>query len=537
MIKTLRIQNIILVEHAHINFSVGLNILTGETGSGKSAIMNGLGLAVGERSDVAMIRKGCEKGTVEAVFDCENDLILQKLLEECGIDCDSSQEIIIKREISISGKHRLFINHQPAQLVLLKKIGVHLANIVGQHANHQLFSIDFHREVLDLFGDLEPLLLKFKLRYEQESIIRKKLSELNNQEAQRLREIDRLKIEIEELDEAQLKKGEDEELFSEYSLLVNGKELSEKIQEINRALSGEKQAVLTVLNRTKGILDSLVTIDPNFRETALAFQNAFLELQEISHTMLKYQDSIQNDPYRIDTVNDRLSLINKLKRKYGTTIEEIQVYYEEIIAKLNFLENADIHMEELTAQLQKLEADTNTLAENLTSKRQDFSKKLSVALTKQLASLNMPKASFIVNVSSQKRTSHGDDKVEFFLQPNVGEHQIPLRDAASGGEVARVLLAIQTLLAGKAKIKTLIFDEVDANIGGETASIVGEKLREIASQHQVICVTHFPQVATKAHHHFQIYKHEKEGRTLTEVRSLDASSQPKELERMMGIIN
>lgn len=534
MLKFLRLQNIILVEQADIPFSTGLNILTGETGAGKSAIMKGLGIAVGERSDTSMIRKGSEKGIVEAVFDIEQYPFLIQLLEESGIDHEPNQDLLIRREISLSGKNRLFINNQLAQLTLLRKLGLQLAHMVGQHANQQLFSLEYHRSVLDLYAGLDSFVETYKESYEKENTIRQELELLINQESQRLREIDICQKELEELDEAQLKEGEDEELFSEYTLLVNAKELSEHIQEINKSLSGDRQPIIAGLHRNKTILDSLAKIDPTFAEIGQTFHNALLELQEISYTLLRYQNSIQDDPNRLDQINDRLTLINKLKRKYGAVIQDINNYYAETKSKLQQLENADTRIEALKEELQQIELHTNFLAKELTAKREQGAKKLEKALTKQLHSLNMSKAQFIVQVAPQKRTANGDDKVEFFLQPNVGEHQIALKDAASGGEVSRVLLALQTLLAGKAKIPTLIFDEVDANIGGETATIVGEKLEEIGLQHQVICVTHFSQVASRAHHHLQISKLEKEGRTVTQVQRLDAKSQEKELERMLG---
>lgn len=534
MLKHLRLQNIILVEQADIPFNAGLNILTGETGAGKSAIMKGLSLALGERSDTGMIRRGCEKGIVEAIFDVELDSSLFQLLEEAGIDHDTQQELIIRREISLSGKSRVFINNQLAQLALLRKIGTQLAQIVGQHANQQLFSLDYHRETLDTYGDLQSLLLEYKGSFEQENTIRHELDLLIRQESQRVREIDICQRELDELEEAQLKEGEDEELFAEYTLLVNSRELVEKVQEINQGLSGERQAILSALNRHKLALDSVVKLDPSLTDTAQAFQNALIELQEISHTLRRYQSSLQEDPGRLDEINDRLTLINKLKRKYGSTLEEVQTYRESTKKKLQRLENADAQIELLQDQLKLAEEKTNRLASQLTEKRQSSGSQLELALTLQLHSLNMSNSRFIIEITSQKRTSFGDDRIEFFIQPNKGEHQIALRETASGGEVSRVLLALQTLLAGKEKIPSLIFDEVDANIGGETAAIVGEKLRSIGQQHQVICVTHFPQVACRAHHHLQISKQEKEGRTLTQVFSLNTETQQKELERMVG---
>lgn len=416
----------------------------------------------------------------------------------------------------------------------MRKLGLQLVQIVGQHANQCLLSLDYHREVLDLYGNLHSLLHRYQQIYDTEKKLRQELEQLIQQEAQRLREIDVCQREIEELEEAQIKEGEDEDLFAEYTLLSNAEEVSTKIGEINQSLSGERQPLLAILNRQKQSLEALVHFDASLRETAQAFQNAFLELQEISHTMRYYQSRLHFDADRLHEINERLTLLNRLKRKYGATVEEILAYQTQTRAKLKRLENADSEIENLQQQLQEAEAQTQQFAHELTYKRQQCALEFEKALTMHLHSLNMSKAQFYIQVASQKRTREGDDRIEFFLCPNVGEHQIPLKEGASGGEISRVLLALQTLLAGKEQTATLIFDEVDANIGGETATIVGDKLREISQQHQVICITHFPQVASQADHHLQISKEEKDGRTLTIVQELDSLSRQLELARMAG---
>ncbi|WP_068468091.1 DNA repair protein RecN [Candidatus Protochlamydia phocaeensis] len=534
MLKHLRIQNIILVEKADISFNSGLNILTGETGSGKSAIMHGLSLAIGERMDSSLVRKGCEKGIVEAIFDIDH-LHVNALLAESGIDHDPGQELIIRREIPLSGKGRIFINHQPVQASLLRKLGQSLVQIVGQHANQSLLSIDYHRDVLDLYGELGSLLQAYQDSFEKENDLRRRIEELTRQEAQRLREIDVCQRELEELDEAHIKLGEDEELFAEYTLLFNAEELAEKIHEVSQALAGERQAILATLNRQKQTVESLVKFDSSLQETVQAFQNALIELQEVSHTLRCYQGHIHHDPERLEWVNDRLTLLNRLKRKYGSTLEDILAYQARTKQKLQQLENADIEIEKLQDALKDIEQRTNQFAQDISAKRRHFAVKLEQDLTAQLHALNMSKAEFKVVVTEQKRTVHGDDRIEFFLRPNVGEHEIALKEGASGGEISRVLLALQTLLAGKEQTPTLIFDEVDANIGGETATIVGDKLKNISRQHQVICITHFPQVASQAHHHLQISKIEKEGRTITLIQELDEHARKQELARMAGI--
>jgi DNA repair protein RecN (Recombination protein N) len=534
MLKYLLIQNIILVEKGTLSFNVGLNILTGETGSGKSAIMHGLSLAIGDRTDTNLIRRGCEKGVIEAVFDVDNPNIFS-LLVEGGIDHECGQELIIRREISLGGKGRIFINNQLVQLSFLRRLGTLLVQIVGQHANRSLLSLDYHREVLDLYGDLNPLLSRYQQSYDSEGIIKQELGKYFREEAERLREIEVYKREIEELDDAQIKPGEDDDLFAEYTLLSNAEEISLKINEINQILSGERQPLLAILNRQKQSLETLIHFDSSLKETANAFQNVFLELQEISYTLRHYQSHLHWDPERLAEINERLTLLNRLKRKYGSTVEEILAYQRQIRIKLKDLENADSKIENLQIQLSEHEIKTQELAKELSLKRQHYALQFGKDLTAHLHSLNMSKAEFTVQITKQKPIREGEDLVEFFLYPNVGERRIALKDGASGGEISRVLLALQTLLAGKEQTATLIFDEVDANIGGETATIVGDRLREISKQHQVICITHFPQVAKQANHHLQISKEEKEGRTITLIQELDAESREVELARMAGL--
>lgn len=533
MLKHLRIQNLILVENATITFNPGLNILTGETGSGKSAIIHGLGLVIGERGDTSLIRKGCDKGVVEAVFDLSSDL--SALLSEGGIDHEPEQELIIRREISLSGKSKIFINHQLAQSAFLRKLGAQMVQVIEQRANQTLLSLDYHRQVLDLFGDLSPYLKSFQLHFKTENDLRDKLEQLIREESQRLREIDICQREWEELEEAHLTLGEDEELFAEYTLLFNSEELSDKVKGIIQILSGDKHNILGVLISQKQTLETLLNYDAALNEPLQGFQNALFELQEVFHTLRQYQNRLNYDPARLQWINERLSLLNRLKRKYGSTVEEMIAYHSRTKNKLEKLQNGELEIENLQKALLEAERLTQGTAQLLTEKRAACSLELEKELTFQLQSLNMAKAELKVCVANQKRTSLGDDKVEFFLQANFGEHQTSLREGSSGGEISRILLALQTILAGKEQIPTLIFDEVDANIGGETAAIVGDKLKEIGQKHQVICITHFPQVASLAHYHFQISKVEKDGRTITEVEELDAASRKRELARMAGI--
>jgi DNA repair protein RecN (Recombination protein N) len=534
MLRELRIFNIILIESSVITFQRGLNVITGETGSGKSAVMHALGFISGARSDISLIRKGCDKGAVEAAFDIEDLPNVLQLLDSAGIEHVAGNDLIIRREIAAGGKSRAFINNQMVQLTLLKMIGEQLIGLLAQHANQNLLSTTYHRQIVNIYGRLETATADFGKSWKEELQLKDRLDKLIGNEAGRLRSIESYSRELKELKEADVKDGEDEELYAEYSLLSNAEELSAKASQLHQGFNGDRNAILPFLQRIHRTLQELTALDPTLSDCEQSFANAVLEIQEIAHTLSTYQSRIEYDPIKIEKLNDRLSLINSLKKRYGATVSEINNYINSITEKLNDLENADLDIEKLTAELQIANEKNHAFAKELTDKRKHAAGKFQTSIAKELKSLNMPKVEFFADILSQKRDHSGDDTIEFFLQPNVGEHKIPLKGCASGGELSRVLLALHTVLAGKDGIPTIVFDEIDSNIGGETANVVGEKLKKISSNQQVICITHFPQVARHATRHLQISKTEKSGRTVTNIQQLDDSTRQHELARMLG---
>ncbi len=534
MLKQLNMKNIILVESATIDFSEGFNVLSGETGSGKSAIMAAIGLIIGGRADTGMIRKGVEKGIVEAIFDIKGISAIETLLEQGGIDCDEIDELYIRREISANGKSRAFINNQLAQLSLIRTLCSHLISLVAQHANQDLLTLERHRVILDLFGDLQEEVSLFSYHWEEEINLHNEIETLIHNEAQRLREIEVCQMILEELVEANLKRGEDEELFHEYTLLAHAEELSVKVQDIYRMLSAEKTSVLSSLQRHKNAFEALTEIDSSLAPLYQSFQNALLELQEVSNTLNIYQSRIEYNPQRLLDINERLTLMTRLKKKYGSTLDEILTFAEDNKKKLQELQNVDCKIEQLQEKLKGIKARNNWQAVQLTQRRIQTAENLAIALKKELRSLNMPNVDFQIEITPQKRGGFGDDRIEFFLMPNIGEQRIAIKDFASGGELSRVMLALQTILSGKEQIATIVFDEIDANIGGETAKDVGNKLKTIGKKQQVLCITHFPQVAEYADHHFQISKRIVDNRTITFIHALDESTRKNELARMAG---
>lgn len=535
MLKQLIIKNIILIESADISFQPGLNALSGETGSGKSAILAALSLIFGGKADLQLIRHGREKASIEAFFEFKAPPMLLHLLDEAGIHYTQDEGLIIKREMSANGKNRSFINNQAASLHLLKAISPFIGRIISQHASQWLLLTDKHRDIVDIYGNLQNERQSFSKSFLKESALKQELTELIQNEQQRIRDIEIYKAQIEEITEANIKNNEDEEVFTKYSFLANAENIASKADEIQKALTGGKTPFLTILSKLKPNFEYLSTIDSSLKDTAISFQNALLELEEVSYSLRDYLGKIECDPKKTQELSERLKKITKLKKKYGNTLFEIENFLKDTEKKLYALETVDEKIEGLQEELNSLHEENNILALTLSEKRKQAAKKLESAISDELKSLNMPKAIFEVCFDKIEKNKTGTDFIEFYMTPNLGEHKIPVKESASGGELSRILLAIQSILAENEKIPTLVFDEIDGNIGGETASIVGEKLKKMGTYSQVLCITHFPQVAKQADHHLAVSKKEEAGRTFTEVLNLkNKKIRLQEITRMMG---
>lgn len=531
MIRVLRIFNLILVESAEVSFDRGFNVLSGETGSGKSAIMAALSLVLGYRSDASLIRNGKEKAAIEAVFDFPLEPSFSELLKKSGIDFDADEEILIRREIAASGKSRAFVNNQMATVSLLRKIGGCLVKFLGQHASQKLQTLDFHRYSLDHFGNIETEL--FSKSYKELQNLSKKLKEHQSSESERLREIDAIKRQRGEIEDVDPKPSEDEDLFREYERLSASEEFQEICGTLFAALQGEEGALsrLSVLNRQ---FERAAQIDPRLNEALGLFNQSLIELGEVCHALEKARSQNEFNPQRLKTASERLSRIHQLKKKYGATLEEVEAYRTSLKGRLEELEAAECSIEKVQKEIDFKKAECDRMAASLTQSRRQAAKKMEKAMQKELQSLNMPEVSFRIRIDKQNRTESGGDSVCFYFRPNIGENEISVAECASGGELSRIMLALQVLLAGKEKIPTIVFDEIDAGIGGRTAQAVGKKLQEIGKRHQVLCITHFPQVAKLASHHLQISKEEIGGRTLTVIDALGDAARSEELERMKG---
>lgn len=534
MLQTLCIQNIILIERAEIGFEKGFHAISGETGAGKSAVILALGLVAGTRSDTSMIRAGAEKGVVEALFDPDDSAKVRDLLDEAGIEACPHESLVIRRELQSSGRSRAFINDQLVTLALLKSVGGRLIELVNQHASQELRELEGHRRILDLFGGHQLSLNAFAEAWRLENQLRAERDLLVRQESERLRERESCRLQRDELQAAAIREGEEEALFSDYTRLSHAEELLAGVEELSRAIGGEENSVLTLLSQQKPNVQRLSKLDLSLQELDEAYQRVLCELQEMSYLLSTYLGRIECNPERLATINERLTLMSRLKKKYGPSMLELLAYQTQLEHKLAELENADVRLESLQLQLQQAEQLTQRRAEELTAQRKAAAERLEEQLVVQLAALNMPKVRVETRLTPQKRTSHGDDLVEIFFTPNAGERLLPLQESASGGELSRFLLALKAILAEKEAVSTLVFDEIDANIGGETALIVGRKLAEIGQSCQVLCITHFPQVARLATSHLHITKQEHLGRTLTCVRTLEGAEREGELLRMIG---
>lgn len=534
MLKHLTLKNLVLIESCEVDFVQGLNILSGETGSGKTAVIEALNLVMGHRAETSIIRKGTDKASVEAAFEIHSSPSLLHILEEGGITIDPNELLIIRREISRTGKNRSFVNCQMVSLPLLQKVGGYLIDLVSQHSHHDLRSSDTQRNIVDLYGDLQKDIATFFESWKKEQEIRNQLGSLLTVSASSQREMDMCRFELQEITDAAIGENEEERLFEEHGRIAHSQELTQKLDLVCQGLGDSPQSLIALLARYKSIVQSLMHLDPALGDPFNILQEAALNLNESFRFLSAYLNTLENDPKRFEYLEMRLSEIQKIKRKYGKSYKEIEHYKNQLQEKLSKLENLDQEIEEAKGQLRDLEARTLHLSKILSEKRSLSSKKLQSSLTCAIQELNMERADLTIEIKPQPRSSTGEDAVHFWLAPNLGEPSVLVKDSSSGGELSRLMLAIKTTLAEKNQTPVIIFDEIDANVGGETASIIGEKLHALGKFRQILCITHFPQVASKADHHLLVRKDEFEGRTLSFIQPVSGREKEKELLRMLG---
>lgn len=537
MILELYMKNCALIEELRLDIDRNLNILTGETGSGKSIIIGALGLCLGGKYDRSFLRKGTKKGLVEALFDVNNQKLKEKLLEN-GIDIEDDNQIIISREIFDDGKSISRINGRNVKVSFLKEISNYLIDIHGQHQNQVLFNKDTHIDFLDLFG--EELLHKAKSNYEsmysEYNGVKRDLNVLteNKDDMQIQREIDLMKFQINEIESANLNENEYEDLLKQREVYRNGEKIFTNLNNAYLNLYDGSMNSVDLISKSLGDLSAIAQYDEKLNDYNEIIERIMYELQDISRDIRSYKENIDFSPYELEQIEQRVDEINTLRRKYGDTIEEILAYKDKINESLDEILNRDEKVEQLKLKLKEIENILKVKADKLTQKRKEVASNLQEKLLYELRSLNMKNVVFKVAFNECTFNSKGQDDIEFMISFNLGEDIKPIYKVASGGEMSRFMLAFKTILADIDEIDTLVFDEIDTGISGIAAQIVGEKLSFVAKKKQIICITHLPQIAANADTHYCIEKKTSNERTFTVINKLNDEERKDEIARLIA---
>ena len=535
MLQTLYIENIAVIEKSAIDFSSGLNVLTGETGAGKSIIIDAINAIMGQRTSREIIRTGASSAFVSAQFDNVNAAVRRKL-EGFGFDSDED-ELLLQRTLSASGKSTCKINGRPATAAMLREIAAGLINIHGQHESYELFSPETHIDYIDRYGRLIPALEDYKEKYKRYLILQKKLNEANSDESSRLSEIDMLSFQSKELFDADIQIGEEEALDSERSALMNFEKLSSLLNRAHMLLSGEDNSGCELVDMAANAMQNAANYSADYEEISNTLTDVYYNLRDCAELVSDALDNLESDPERLEEIEERLDLINRLTRKYNCTADELPALAEQMQSRLEELLNFDRNRDELIAACKAAREEAEQSALALSNNRQKTAAEFAEKVKAEMSFLNMPNVELVPFFEESALSPKGMDKMELLISANPGETPRPVAKIASGGELSRMMLAIKTVLAGTDTVDTLIFDEVDTGISGSAAEKVGLKLREVSSERQVLCVTHQAQIAALADHHYLIKKQVEQGRTFTEVQPLDHDGRVNELARIIGGVN
>ncbi len=532
MLNELVIRNIAIIDNLHVSFHPGLNVLTGETGAGKSIIIDAVNLLLGGRASTDLIRTGEEEAAVECLFDLSDEEGVARRLASAGIDANG--ELLVKRTLSRSGRSRFYMNGGPATLSLLAEISSMLVNIYGQHESQTLLKPENHLFLLDGFGRIDSLRENYHGLYEDYQKTREQILLLEQGERESCRRMDLLSFQLREIEEAALVPGEDESLEEENRRLVHGERLIRSSISAYDVLYDGEGAILGRLRRIIEDLEETGRLDPELLSLASGLREPYLQLEDTALSLRDYGTRMEADPERLVAVSDRLDLIRRLKRKYAPTIEEILSFKEETGRELQTLMGRDENLEMLRARLEELESGLREAGEGLSRARSEAAGELEAAMEREMADLAMKNAGFHVSFHQHDEPrATGMERVEFLFSPNPGESPKPLARIASGGELSRLMLALKQIHP-ESDVPTLIFDEVDSGIGGAVSTTVGKKLKRVAGNQQVLCITHLPQVAACADHHFKVTKHTESGRTRTSMETLSEDMRARELARMLS---
>lgn len=540
MLLSLMVKNFALIEEAKIDFSSGFNILTGETGAGKSILIDAFGAILGGRMSNSYIRDGENSFLVQAVFDIsDNKDLISWLIDRAIVDSeDDCQELIIVRRVLSNGKNIVTVNGISTTTTVLKELRNFLVDIHGQYENQRLLVPSTHLKLLDLYGDKKiiPTLTEYKQTYFLWRDLAKKISTFNENVLQSERRRDLLIWEIQEIEQANLKLNEEDKLNSESSLLANSEKIAFSLNNAYQLLDGteDTSSVLDMLSTIKKELESASRYVDAAGELLNVVSESIYSLQDVKHEILLQAESIEANPERLQVVQKRLDIIYRLKKKYGATIKEVLEYLEQSRTEYEELSNLSNNLEELMAEESRLLIKLQVLADKLTQERTIVAQELCSNLTQHINDLGMEKAIFSVEIKlKEEYTENGIDDVQFYFSANLGQVPRPLQQVASGGEISRIALAIKTVLIDESNIPTMIFDEVDTGVGGVTAQRMAEKLSFIATNRQVLCITHLPQIAAMADRHIFIEKNETIDSTITTIKNLSEDQRISELMRML----
>ena len=532
MLSLLHIENIAVIEQAEIAFDRGFNVLTGETGAGKSIVIDAISAILGERTYRDVIRTGTARAFVSAVF---TDVPELPWFQENRVDYESG-ELLVQREIYGDGKNVCRVNGRPVTVAILKKLGGQLVNIHGQHDSQQLFDETKHLSYLDLFAQNAPAREAYERAYEQVAALRQEKERLTMDEGEKLRRVEALQYQLEEIQRARLQPGEDEALERCRKLLQNAQKLSEHLAMALDALAGgdEQSGAADLTGEAEHTLSRIARYDDAIAALSERLGTVQIELSDVAEEIRERLEQLAYSGEELEQIESRLDVLHRLRRKYGGSVEEILEYAQRAQAELDEITFSEERLEQLEAVLQAAAEEAWRLGLQLRETRRQAAQAMETRLSQELAALDMPRAQFICELTEQPLGPSGIDQLRFLLTANVGEALKPLSKVASGGELARIMLAIKNVLAEQDQVGTLIFDEVDAGVSGRAAQKVAEKLRSVSRSKQVLCVTHLPQIAAAADVHLLIAKSERQGRTYTQVTPLDRAGRTREIARIIG---
>lgn len=532
MLELLHIENIAIIEAADIEFAPGFNALTGETGAGKSIVIDSLSAVLGQRTSRELIRTGADKAFVSAAFSGT----APELTEELGIQPEADGTLLLQREIQTDGKNVCRVNGRPVTVGQLRALGARLLNIHGQHDGQQLLDEEQHIVYLDSFGRVESLAITYAEKYKNFTDIRRQIGALQMDEAEKARRVDTLQYQIEELRRAKLTPGEEEELTARRGMLRNAEKFLDAVAGADYALNGDDSGggALSALRQAQDALSGVRHLDDAFGQLYERLGEAYSEVYDIAATVEDKRGELDVSPGELDRVESRMDLLYRLKKKYGATVEDMLDYQARCEAELAQIEDAGDTLVRLEQALSKAEKGARQAAQALSDARKAAAEQLTSQILAELQQLDMGKIRFAVDFAEKPLDSDGMDMVRFLMSANVGEELRPIHKIASGGELARIMLAMKNVLSEQDHVGTMVFDEVDTGVSGRAAQKVAEKMARISRRKQVLCVTHLPQLAAMADTHFSVEKGERGGRTYTEVRRLDREQRRRELARLTG---